>query len=761
MLLARRARNGAPILVFFALWGVGSIIVSIVGSPIGDNWTRLNEFVFPLMVLTAALARFRPRALVAVALVGALAYNITPYLLLIPYRLDGRPATARFWQPAIDYVKAHSAPGFRVEVVPTAAHWESYWIPRAGIALARGFLPADRHRRQPDLLQRAGSTQRATGSGFAPRRSTSCFFPRPSSIPIGAPREASLLRSRPAGLTVAFRDRNWTIYRLEKPTPLITGPGPARVTVFGHTRIGGLISRPGRYLMRSHYMPFWKVSGRYLSPAGPERDDLVGRGYRRPVLDGGLSQLARASCRRRRRISTVRAGRRRLQLWSLATADQGSLDYGSITDALRSRLEDGRAPTHRVELAVRATHSLLRDAVRLREDGTVFVVTGDIPAMWLRDSAAQVKPLLALAGDAPSVVDLVAGVLRSQVEQVLIDPYANAFNPGPTGARVRRDFRDQSPWVFERKYELDSLSAPLSLAWQLWRATGSVAHVDERFRAAARVTVSTWRREQAHDPDSYVFKRRFARRRDSLPNRGRGAPVAQTGMIWSGFRPSDDACVYGYHVPANALAAVSLDRLESLLLAAGTDETLATDARGLAAEIRSGIARHATVEDPAFGRLYAYEVDGLGNALMLDDANIPSLLSLPYLGFCASDDVVYSATRSWLLGRRNPNTVSGRVVSGVGSGHGRRNWVWPLAIAMEGLTAPDEAGRESAARRLETTVTGDLLFHESVDPDNPRRFRRRWFSWADMLYVELALATVGTWSPGCPPSSLSVTPAWS
>ena len=116
--------------------------------------------------------------------------------------------------------------------------------------------------------------------------------------------------------------------------------------------------------------------------------------------------------------------------------------------------------------------------------------------MWLRDSAAQVKPLLALAGDAPTVVDLVTGVLRSQVEQVLIDPYANAFNPGPTGARVRRDFRDQSPWVFERKYELDSLSAPLSLAWLLWRATGSVAHVDERFRAAARVTVSTWRREQ-------------------------------------------------------------------------------------------------------------------------------------------------------------------------------------------------------------------------------------------------------------------------
>lgn len=268
MLLARRARNGAPILVFFALWGMGSIIVSIVGSPIGDNWTRLNEFVFPLMVLTAALARFRPRVLVAVALVGALAYNITPYLLLIPYRLDGRPATARFWQPAIAYVKAHSAPGFRVEVVPTAAHWESYWIPKAGIALARGFY------RQTDIVEnpifyKGRLDARSYRLWLRAEAVDFVLLPSTELDPIGAPREASLLRSAPAGLTLAFRDHNWAIYRLEKPTPLITGPGRAHVTVFGHTRVGGLISRPGRYLMRSHYMPFWKVTGRICLLPGP------------------------------------------------------------------------------------------------------------------------------------------------------------------------------------------------------------------------------------------------------------------------------------------------------------------------------------------------------------------------------------------------------------------------------------------------------------------------------------------------------------
>ncbi len=289
MLLARRARNGAPILVFFALWGVGSIVASVVGSPIGDNWTRLNEFVFPLMVLTAALARFRPRVLVTVALVGALAYNITPYLLLIPYRLDGRPATARFWQPAIDYVKAHSAPGFRVEVVPTAAHWESYWIPRAGIALARGFF------RQTDIVDNPifyKGRLDATGYRLWLRAEAVDYVLLPSTEldPIGGPREASLLRSRPAGLTVVFRDRNWTIYRLEKPTPLITGPGRARVTLFGHTRIGGLVSRPGRYLMRSHYMPFWKVSGGICLLPGPN-----GMTWLDAVTAGPFSMMASPS----------------------------------------------------------------------------------------------------------------------------------------------------------------------------------------------------------------------------------------------------------------------------------------------------------------------------------------------------------------------------------------------------------------------------------------------------------------------------------
>jgi meiotically up-regulated gene 157 (Mug157) protein len=400
-------------------------------------------------------------------------------------------------------------------------------------------------------------------------------------------------------------------------------------------------------------------------------------------------------------------------------------------DALRALLLARDVPPARIALAERAVRSLDRALTR-REDGGVFVITGDIPAMWLRDSTGQVAPLLAL--EAP---ELAAGVLRVQIEQVLLDPRANAFNLGPTGARVRRDFRDQSPWVFERKYAVDSLCAPITLAWRLRAATGSTAHVDDRFREAARRIVAIWREGQDHERGSYVLRRRLARRADSLSHGGRGAPVAPTGMTWSAFRPSDDACTYGYHVPANAYAAVSLERLADLV----GDPSL----RVFAAEIRAGIERFAVLAD---GR-YAYEVDGLGNAAQLDDANVPSLLSLPYLGFCAPDDPRYLATRDWVLSPRNPYWSTGRVVHGVGSSHTRRGWVWPLAIAVEGLTAIEAGGREDALARLERTVTGDLLFHESIDPNAPRRFTRRWFSWADMLYVELVLASRSTSPSNC------------
>jgi hypothetical protein len=258
-LVARRAQ--ADVLVaFFVLWGAGALAFSVVPSQVGDNWTRLGECVFPLMLLAATLAQFRPRRLVMLALAGALAYTVVPYLLLIPYRLDNRPASAAFWRPAIAYLDDHARPGFRVEVVPTAAHWESYWLPRSGFALARGWY------RQLDMVDNPVLYRSRLGAGAYRRwlRSAAVEFvllPSTKLDFVAAPREARLLRSGRSGLTVAYRSRNWTIYRLPRPTPMLTGRAPARILAYGHTTIAGTIAAPGTYLLRTHYFASWKVHG--------------------------------------------------------------------------------------------------------------------------------------------------------------------------------------------------------------------------------------------------------------------------------------------------------------------------------------------------------------------------------------------------------------------------------------------------------------------------------------------------------------------
>jgi hypothetical protein len=267
-LLARRARNGQILGTFFMLWGASSIVLSFVPTPIGGNWTRLGEFAFPLMLLTALLAGLRPRWLVALALAGAFAYTITPNLLLIPYRLDNRPAAEHFWHPALQFLRQHEQPGYRVEVVPTAAHWESYWIPRSGFALARGWY------RQLDIVDNPALYSKRLDStayqGWLRSEAVEYVLLPTTQLDFeAAPREAKLLRSGRSGLEVVYRSRNWTIYREPHPTPLITGPGQAHVLAFGHTRIDGIVSTPGRYLLRTHYIPFWQTRGNVCLRRGP------------------------------------------------------------------------------------------------------------------------------------------------------------------------------------------------------------------------------------------------------------------------------------------------------------------------------------------------------------------------------------------------------------------------------------------------------------------------------------------------------------
>jgi hypothetical protein len=261
VLIARKARGAGPLVAFFALWGLGSVVVYIVPSPLGDNWTRLSAFIFPVMLLTASLAGFRPRRLVVLAHAVALAYNLVPYALLLPSRLDNNTQRASFWRPALGFLRTHDQPGYRVEVVPTAEHWEAYWIPKSGFPLARGWY------RQLDVadnpaLYRNNLNADAYRSWL--RSDAVRYVLLSTTAPLdwdGGPEEARVVRSARSGLREVFRSKNWTIYELPHATPLLTGPAHPVVTSFGHTEIGGRVFAPGRYLLRAHYSPYLHLNG--------------------------------------------------------------------------------------------------------------------------------------------------------------------------------------------------------------------------------------------------------------------------------------------------------------------------------------------------------------------------------------------------------------------------------------------------------------------------------------------------------------------
>lgn len=385
-------------------------------------------------------------------------------------------------------------------------------------------------------------------------------------------------------------------------------------------------------------------------------------------------------------------------------------------------------PSSRFSRVDRAVQSLFKKTLQRLPDGLPFIITGDIPAMWLRDSTWQVKPLL--KSKYPDVVDLLIGLSKTQVQLFLKDPFANAFNPGPSGSCWHKDFVDQSPWVFERKFELDSWAAILYLARKVREQYDRSDHLDASFEAVVELMIELGTKEQSHDRQSYVFKRDNDVPHDSLSHGGLGAPVGRTGMVYSAFRPSDDACVYGYLIPANLFFMSELRKL-----GIGRFESRA---QGLANEIEAGVYEYG-LADGAF----AYEVDGLGNQLLIDDANVPSLISLPYLDVLPFDNPRYQVTRDFVLSQRNPYFFKGSKAKGIGSQHTPPNHAWPIAIAIEALTSNDPKEQLRAIEILEATDAGTNRMHESFHVDDPTIFTREWFSWSDMTYVDLVLTSVG------------------
>lgn len=382
-------------------------------------------------------------------------------------------------------------------------------------------------------------------------------------------------------------------------------------------------------------------------------------------------------------------------------------------------------------------------------DGTLFMLTGDIPAMWLRDSTAQLTPYLHFAAEEEAISDMIAAVSRRQIAYVLLDPYANAFNAEANGNGHQSDQTEQSPWVWERKYEVDSLCYPIQLAHDLWAVTGRTDHLGAAFADAARRIIALWRTEQDHDARSpYRFQRSDCPPSDTLVRDGLGGATTPTGLTWSAFRPSDDACTFGFNVPGNMFAAVELSHIEAIAIEVLDDSALAASAAELRVDIQRGIAEHAVVAPAGHDDVYAYEIDGRGAALLTDDANVPSLLSLPLLGWCRADDPRYLATRGFLLSPANPTYVSATLPSGtnargIGSPHTPDGHIWPIGLCVEALTTDDRAEKERILRLLLETDAGTGLMHESFLATDPEVYTRAWFSWANAMFCELVLDVAG------------------
>ena len=380
---------------------------------------------------------------------------------------------------------------------------------------------------------------------------------------------------------------------------------------------------------------------------------------------------------------------------------------------------------------------------RIDADGRpdTYVITGDIAAMWLRDSAAQIWPYLPLTRTDTAMRALIAGVIHRQADGILLDPYANAFYRDPVLGKWKNDGTKMLPGVHERKWELDSLAYFLRLSHGYWATTGDTSPFDKRWQRAVTTVFTLLRVEQAsgekggpaRSPYSFV---REGRAWESLPCDGYGLPSRNCGLIRTGFRPSDDLVTFPFLIPANAMMAVALNNLTGLLTAVRC-EVLAIEARGLSEKISQALEIHGVVQHPLYGEIWAYEVDGLGGVNLMDDANIPSLISLPYLGFCAKDDPRYLSTRAFLLSTDNPQYVAGKAAAGIGGPHTGPGTIWPMALTMQALTALDDAEILQCLRYLKATHAGTGFMHESFHGDDATRFTRKWFAWANTLFGEL------------------------
>ncbi len=368
-----------------------------------------------------------------------------------------------------------------------------------------------------------------------------------------------------------------------------------------------------------------------------------------------------------------------------------------------------------------------------------YVITGDIDAMWLRDSTAQVWPYIPLCKGDKHLQQLIVGVINRQTKCILLDPYANAFYKDVNKeSEWKSDLTTMKPGIHERKWEIDSLCYPVRLAYGYWKQTGDTTPFDENWKAAMHLIIKTFKEQQRlTDKGPYTFQRTTAWATDGVPLSGYGYPVKPNGMICSMFRPSDDSTLFAYLVPSNFFAVEILGYMQQLgALPSIADKQLAADAKTLQLQVKTALWKHGVIQHPQFGKIIAFEVNGFGSFHMMDDANVPSLLSLPYLGAIKNNDPLYLTTRNIVLSENNPFFYKGKAAEGVGGPHTGANTIWPMSIILRGITSNNDKEIKMCLDMLQKTHAGTGFIHESINKDDADKYTRKWFAWANTLFGE-------------------------
>jgi meiotically up-regulated gene 157 (Mug157) protein len=341
------------------------------------------------------------------------------------------------------------------------------------------------------------------------------------------------------------------------------------------------------------------------------------------------------------------------------------------------------------------------------------------------------------AGD-PELQSILEGLIRRQFNSIAIDPYANAFNKEANNRGHKTDITTHYPEVWERKYEIDSLCYPVQLSYLYWKATNKTNIFDDKYKSVIKMILNLWKIEQRHfEKSEYRFSNPSRPWGDTLHNDGMGAPVNYTGMTWSGFRPSDDACTFGFLIPSNMFAVVVLGYVQEIAEVIYKDQELVKEAGELKQEIDYGIRTYGIYNHDKYGKIFACETDGFGNYTLMDDANVPSLMSIPYLGYCRADHPIYVNTRKFILSSDNPYYFEGKYGKGIGSPHTPEGYIWHIALTMQALTSNDPQEIEQIISTLESTHAGTGYMHEGFDSNSPEKYSRPWFAWANSLFGEL------------------------